>query len=151
MEYNMNMKKYMSLAIVIILLGTTLMYGDYETDKIFNRLEKANEEYYNSQRKALDDYYNTQTLVIIIKLLLGIGVVVFAGVYISRAVKKQKKEERNAVRDIIRTELDSKISSTPKLKTCENCGGAIGKLERSYLFEGQTVCGDCHQRLKSQE
>ncbi len=37
------------------------------------------------------------------------------------------------------------------LKKCANCGRTIGKLEKSYVFEGQTVCGQCHQRLESQK
>ena len=37
------------------------------------------------------------------------------------------------------------------LEKCANCGRAIGKLEKSYLFEDHVVCGECHQRLKSQK
>ncbi|MBL7185685.1 MAG: hypothetical protein ISS70_05115 [Phycisphaerae bacterium] len=38
-----------------------------------------------------------------------------------------------------------------ELRKCANCGVMIGKLEKTYVFEGQTVCGQCHQRLKIQD
>jgi hypothetical protein len=151
MEYGMNLRKCVSLAIVITILSTTLIYGDSETDKIFDKLDKGLEESHNAQRKALDDYEHTQDLALTIKILLFIGFVVFAIIYIPRAQKKRAKALETTIRDITRNELDSKISSAPKLKTCENCGIVIGRLENSYTFEGHLVCGECHQRLKNQE
>lgn len=37
------------------------------------------------------------------------------------------------------------------VQKCANCGRTIGKLEKTYLFESQTVCGECHQKLKNQQ
>lgn len=45
------------------------------------------------------------------------------------------------------SDVDNKVG----LHKCANCGAMVGKLEKSYVFEGQTVCGRCYQRLKNQE
>lgn len=48
-------------------------------------------------------------------------------------------------------ESPQNADNKPGLHKCANCGRTIGKLEKSYVFEDQTVCGDCHQRLESQK
>jgi hypothetical protein len=37
------------------------------------------------------------------------------------------------------------------LKTCDNCGRQIGKLEQTYTWKDtHTVCAECHARLQGQ-
>ncbi len=33
------------------------------------------------------------------------------------------------------------------MEKCENCGRVIGKLETPYVWTGNIVCAECHQRL----
>lgn len=35
-----------------------------------------------------------------------------------------------------------------KVEHCENCGRAMGKLERGYIYEGQVVCKQCNESLR---
>ena len=143
MEHGMKTKNYVLLVIMTIILSGTIACGADPDDEV--------REAFRRQREALYDYHQEESIATYRRYLLVIVIVIAASVYISKAIKKEKKEARNAVRGVIRTELDSKISSTPKLKTCENCGRTIGKLEKSYVFEGQTVCSECHQKLGSQK
>jgi len=41
-------------------------------------------------------------------------------------------------------------SNNVQLKKCTNCGRAIGRLEKTCLFEDQAVCVECYQRLEKQ-
>ena len=43
------------------------------------------------------------------------------------------------------------VTENNHLKICANCEGTIGKLEKSYVFEQQTVCANCYNKLKEQE
>ena len=147
----MKTKNYVLLVIMTILLSGTIAYGADPDEEAYKKSVDEVREAFRRQREALYDYHQEESIATYRRYLLVIVIVIAASVYISKAIKKEKKEARNAVRDVIRTELDSKISSTPKLETCENCGRTIGKLEKSYVFEGQTVCGQCHQRLESQK
>jgi len=138
----MKTKNYVLLVIMTIILSGTIACGADPYDKVYEALERQEELLYkHAQERSIATYR---------RYLLVIVIVIAASVYISRAIKKEKKEARNAVRDVIRTELDERIATAPNLETCENCGRTIGKLEKSYVFEGQTVCGQCNQKLKNQ-
>jgi predicted nucleic acid-binding Zn ribbon protein len=36
-------------------------------------------------------------------------------------------------------------------RTCENCGRAIGNLEKVCSYRGRAVCWECDQRLRAQD
>ena len=69
--------------------------------------------------------------------------------------KDTKSKLIEIVQDPNASEDESKAmasnDSVAKLKECANCGGAIGKLEKSYTFEDAIVCATCYSKLKEQE
>lgn len=138
MVNGMKNKRYVLIAISVSILTGIIVYGADPRHEII--------EGYRQLEKDWEKYYRDSQLYDKIALLIIVLICVF--VYI--ASKKEKKKERNAVRDIIRTELDKTVGSPSKLKTCENCGSIIGNLEKSYVFEDHVVCSECHKKLKNQ-
>lgn len=40
------------------------------------------------------------------------------------------------------------VNKAQKVEHCENCGKAMEKLEREYVYEGQVVCKQCNESLR---
>ncbi len=69
-----------------------------------------------------------------------------AGVRAERIIsaKEQKAE-------IKRLKKEGKYTKNlQEMKECANCGQAIGKLEKSYVFENNIVCSECYKRLNDE-
>ncbi len=56
-------------------------------------------------------------------------------------------QEPNAPED--KPEVKDSNDSIVKLQECANCGKAIGKLEKTFTFQGHLVCEDCYTKLKN--
>lgn len=129
----MKLKKYIVVVIVIAVMCVSLLYG-----------------YSQDYEKALDDYEKEhgEMLVrhLVYRLLFFVVVIIFfvwVLAYDKKKKVKEKEESRKATREIISTELDKRVTANPILKTCENCGRSIGKLEKSCDYKGNIVCTVC--------
>jgi hypothetical protein len=143
----MNPKKYLSLAIVIVILIAVLSYGDDAADRIFNEWNAKDESATKEYSETIDNIFYLNILSIIIG---GVCIFIFI-ICLGKAFKQEKKKEMETVRNIIRSEFDARNASAPKMENCANCGKDIGKLEKRYMFENHLVCGECDQKLKNQK
>ncbi len=51
-------------------------------------------------------------------------------------------------RAILQTTDGRNETGTNKIESCQNCGRKIGKLEKTFSFNGNQVCYECSKRLK---
>jgi hypothetical protein len=58
--------------------------------------------------------------------------------------------EQIASRSMLIAEIKLEKGQRPRIRTCENCGASIGKLEQSRDWQGNEVCYNCFSKLKAQ-
>ena len=70
--------------------------------------------------------------------------------YKGKKVKCPKCKESFVCVESAETTIPAKLSNRPKevAEKCENCGRTIGKLEQTYVYEGDVVCQQCNGILQ---
>jgi hypothetical protein len=146
----MKTKKYILWAVIIFILTIPIAVRADAYDEV----RIAQENY----SKVLEENNRAENIMHIINIIFDIVCILFLIFIAYPAIKsclksweEEKRKQKDDFRNIVHTELEKAIGVTPKLEICENCGRAIGKLEKSYVFEEHRVCGECYQRLKSQK
>lgn len=64
--------------------------------------------------------------------------------------RPKQEKQIGSVKDVSLTKTGSEHDEflTEKIKICANCEREIGKLEKTFLFNGNIVCFECYERLK---
>ena len=94
-------------------------------------------------KKAIDELW----------ILMQRQVLMKEPVPVSNEIEKQpsediKKQQQNTQNEKSQEKPNATITKSPTVIKCENCGREIGKLEKSKVYEGRTVCLHCYAKLK---